>query len=349
MFGLRRNRRPGSQNGGQRVPVQREAQPHPRPQSPNREDRPNHRNAADQAGDIPRGPQEPERGRRLGQHHAHRHHPELDINDRPQEPGRERRHDHHVPRNRARESPTRTQRPFHLQPDPRLPAAGIYPSTPITLSSPDGFGMHLVLLLPPSSQILSTLLADAKKAREPAGDIPAEDVVERAIQNGTLTHVSNGPSGGIWVVAAEKPEVLACLVAEMQGGWEMLGVGTGGSEGMMFLRHPCGFGPEVEEEEEEEEKRAERDRDEQRARESDEDDASDEDNAEDNVDGEDFDFLGDHFRDVLQNLNGERADDVNRGRRHEGRADNNLDRGRQRGRARDEDGIPIPGRHWRNR
>ena len=54
-------------------------------------------------------------------------------------------------------------------------------------------------------------------------------------------------------MAPEKPEVVACLVAEMQGGWELLGVGKGGNEGMIFLRHPCGFGTEQEEEEEEEE------------------------------------------------------------------------------------------------
>lgn len=47
-------------------------------------------------------------------------------------------------------------------------------------------------------------------------------------------------------MAAEKPDVVACLLAEMQGGWELLGVGKGGNEGMTFLRHPCGFGTEQE-------------------------------------------------------------------------------------------------------
>lgn len=56
-------------------------------------------------------------------------------------------------------------------------------------------------------------------------------------------------------MAAEKPEILACLVAEMQGGWEILGVGQGGNEGMMFLRHPCGSGLESEEKEENKKKK----------------------------------------------------------------------------------------------
>lgn len=143
-------------------------------------------------------------------------------------------------------------------------------------------------------------------------------------------------------MAAEKAEVLTCLVVELQGGWEFLGVGTGGSEGMMFLRHPCGFGPEVEEEDDEE--KSERSRDEQGVWESDENDDSDEDSDEDNaedsdgdVDEEDFDLLGGHLRGVFQNLNRERADEVNRGRRYGGRAENNLDRGRQRERVRDAD------------
>lgn len=84
----------------------------------------------------------------------------------------------------------------------------------------------------------------------PTSHIPAEDIVERALENGILTHVSDGPSGGIFALEGGREDVIICLVDEMKGGWELLGVGQGGSEGMVFLKHPCGFGPEDEEDKE---------------------------------------------------------------------------------------------------
>lgn len=45
---------------------------------------------------------------------------------------------------------------------------------------------------------------------------------------------------------AGRTEIVSCLVLEMQGGWEVLGLGRGISEDVVFLRHPCGFGPEIE-------------------------------------------------------------------------------------------------------
>lgn len=63
----------------------------------------------------------------------------------------------------------------------------------------------------------------------------------------TLTHISNGPSGEIWLLEKGREEVLACLVLEIEGSWELLGVGTDESQGEVFLRHPreVGFNVEV--------------------------------------------------------------------------------------------------------
>lgn len=41
-------------------------------------------------------------------------------------------------------------------------------------------------------------------------------------------------------------EVLACLVLEMEGSWELLGIGTDKSQGEIFLRHSHGYGPDTE-------------------------------------------------------------------------------------------------------
>ncbi|MCJ1425883.1 hypothetical protein MMC29_003784 [Sticta canariensis] len=213
-----RRYRPNHEDGWQRPAIHQAPQIPPRTQLQNHEKHLNHRDFPDQAPNfpvhnIPYRPNLPDRGQHVDYYDVHYHEP---------------------------------HQPYHLQPDHRLPTAGNYPSTPISLISADHYATHFFLLVPPSSHLLSTLLAEAKKARVTTSHIPAEDVIERALENRTLTHISNGPSGGIWVVAAEKPDVVACLLAEMQGGWELLGVGKGGNEGMTFLRHPCGFGTEQE-------------------------------------------------------------------------------------------------------
>lgn len=46
-------------------------------------------------------------------------------------------------------------------------------------------------------------------------------------------------------MSAGKEEIVSCLVLEMRGGWEVLGIGKDLSEGDIFLRHPCGFGPDT--------------------------------------------------------------------------------------------------------
>lgn len=60
----------------------------------------------------------------------------------------------------------------------------------------------------------------------------------------TLHHISNGSSGGIWLLGKGHEQVLACLLLEMDDGWELLGIGTDKSQGETFLRQSYGFGCE---------------------------------------------------------------------------------------------------------
>lgn len=145
--------------------------------------------------------------------------------------------------------PAELQVPYHLRPDLRLPPPGSDLSKPVPLVT-DGYETHCLLLLPPGSALLENVLDIAKKSRSATIETPPEDLVERALDRNTLIHISDGPTGGIWVVAAGKEELISCLVLEMRGGWEVLGIGKGISDGDTFLRHPCGFGPEVKSENE---------------------------------------------------------------------------------------------------
>lgn len=127
--------------------------------------------------------------------------------------------------------------PSQQQVDRRLPPPDIYPPYPILLFGGD-YAMHSLLLLPPSSEIFSSLLHHARKARAASAHISPKDIVEHAINRSqTLTYISNGPSGEIWLLEKGREEVLACLVLEIEGSWELLGVGTDGSQGEVFLRH----------------------------------------------------------------------------------------------------------------
>lgn len=152
--------------------------------------------------------------------------------------------------------------PYNQQPDHRLPPPNTFPHTPHFLET-DGFQTHSLILLPPNSPLLTDLLGLAKRARAASIETPPEDLVERALDRKTLTHISDGPTGGIWLVDAGREELISCLVLEFKSGWEVLGIGAGLFEGATFLRHPCGFGPEPdeygsEEDEEEEETTARR-------------------------------------------------------------------------------------------
>ena len=134
--------------------------------------------------------------------------------------------------------------PSQLQVDRRLPPPNTYPQHPILLFSGD-CTMHSLLLLPPSSDICSKLLCHAKIVRGATADISPEEVMEHAMNHSkVLRHVSNGPSGGIWLLEKGQEEVLACLLLEMEDGWELLGIGTDHSQGELFLRQSYGFGCE---------------------------------------------------------------------------------------------------------
>lgn len=136
------------------------------------------------------------------------------------------------------------KRPSQPEIDGRLPPPNTYPQHPILLFS-DDYTVHSVLLLPPSSSILSSLLCRARTVRAATAHIPPEDIVEQAItRSKTLRHISNGPSGEIWLLEKCQEEVLACLLPELEEGWELLGIGTDKSQGKLFMRHSYGFEPE---------------------------------------------------------------------------------------------------------
>lgn len=134
-----------------------------------------------------------------------------------------------------------------MKPDRRLPPPGSYPKYPISLLT-DGYATHQVVLLAPGSIHLANLLKIADTARRLYMDTTFEDIVEQALDRNNLIHISDGPSGGIWVVTPGNEEVVSCLMVDFAGGWEVLGVGKGAHENQIFMRHPCGFGPDIKEE-----------------------------------------------------------------------------------------------------
>ncbi|MCJ1224711.1 hypothetical protein MMC12_001356 [Toensbergia leucococca] len=144
--------------------------------------------------------------------------------------------------------------PFSSRTDPRIPyPRGTIPPEPIDLVDRDGYVSHSVTLLSPKCSAFSALVKLAVEKREETRHLYAEDVVERAVENNKLMHVSDGPRGGIWVIEKGRQDLAACLALDMpkgeEGGWEVLGVGGGGSEGKIFMIHGCGFGgPAIEKE-----------------------------------------------------------------------------------------------------
>ncbi|KAI4165890.1 MAG: hypothetical protein LQ342_000321 [Letrouitia transgressa] len=149
----------------------------------------------------------------------------------------------------------------------------MYPPDPIDFPSADlEFAAHRIQLLAPDAPALAALLARAREKRAASrdDDFP-EELVARSLRSQALWHVSDGPRGGVWVVEGGREEVVVALVEEMEGlkegrmrdkgalgreigvrdvdagsaRWEVLGVGSGGSEGRVFLVHGCGVGPVV--------------------------------------------------------------------------------------------------------
>lgn len=142
---------------------------------------------------------------------------------------------------------TRGAVPYNMKPDRRLPPPGSYPKYPVSLLT-NGYATHQLILLAPGSIHLANLLKIADTARRLYMDTAFEDIVEQALNRNNLIHISDGPSGGIWVVTPGNEEVVSCLMVDFAGGWEVLGVGKGAHENQIFMRHPCGFGPDIEEE-----------------------------------------------------------------------------------------------------
>jgi len=68
--------------------------------------------------------------------------------------------------------------------------------------------------------------------------LPADRIVEIALENKTFSHFSDGPRGKIWVIPARKEDILAALEEFPDfagGGRHLLGVGRGGSEGLLYM------------------------------------------------------------------------------------------------------------------
>ena len=162
--------------------------------------------------------------------------------------------------------------PYHQQLDKRLPPPGNYPKGTLAFKDGKGFETHSLNLLDPRSERHIALLDRSRKRRRANPDTPAHDIVSRAAfpppgVEACLQHISDGPRGGIWVLAKGKEEVVACLVDELEqtqkkglkqaggeresdlSGWQVIGTGTGVWSGSVFLLHPCGDGgPETMEE-----------------------------------------------------------------------------------------------------
>ena len=158
--------------------------------------------------------------------------------------------------------------PYTQRPDPRFPSpeseevTGDEPRK-MTLVDKEGFATHLLKLLPPGCDELSVLLARARDKRAPfvatedgmgkervaKGVIPADILISHALETKKLTHISDGPRGGIWVVEEGREEIVRALVKELGKGWKVLGTGEGGCAGRVYMIHACGKGgPDIKEE-----------------------------------------------------------------------------------------------------
>ncbi|KAF2490452.1 hypothetical protein BU16DRAFT_596543, partial [Lophium mytilinum] len=147
-------------------------------------------------------------------------------------------------------------RGFHGRPPPvsdpdddlRIPKVGTATQVPITLFSEDGFATHVLSLTLGNTNPAAVALdqevhkrAAEKRKKHKLCHYSADEVVRIASENGTFTHFSGGPRGGIWVIKAGREDVLVALeeMGEFGGGkWQLLGAGIEGSEGMLFVIHP---------------------------------------------------------------------------------------------------------------
>ena len=70
---------------------------------------------------------------------------------------------------------------------------------------------------------------------------PPIKFVETAVENKVFCHFSDGPRGEIWVLPAGREDILAALeeFPDFAGGRRhLLGMGRGGSEGLLYMLRP---------------------------------------------------------------------------------------------------------------
>ena len=129
--------------------------------------------------------------------------------------------------------------------DIRIPAPNTVTEVPITLFSSDGYATHILDLTLGNTHPQAALRAQdtyerAAARRQKKSHLPADRIVEIALENKVFSHFSDGPRGEVWVIPDGKGDILAALeeFPDFVGGkWYLLGVG-GGSEGLLYMLRP---------------------------------------------------------------------------------------------------------------
>ncbi len=156
--------------------------------------------------------------------------------------------------NRVQANPNPAHAPLSDE-DPRLPPRGVAQHETIDLHDNAGFAVHRLHVTLDNPDAEAQQLADAARAtaaEKRAGNahIAPEALVQAALESEALEPFSEGPRGTIFVIRNGREDLLAALQevdefvgrGEEGGGWDLLGVGAGGSEGRLYmLRRP---GPE---------------------------------------------------------------------------------------------------------
>lgn len=129
--------------------------------------------------------------------------------------------------------------------DPRLPPPGVARTEPVELYDAEGPRyLALVTLDNPAPGARREEERVIEKAKDMFKRYEAQffTVMERAIDSRALSELSTGPRGAIWVIEAGREDVLGAMLRAREDpfrimSWEVLGVGRGGSEGMVFCLH----------------------------------------------------------------------------------------------------------------
>lgn len=129
--------------------------------------------------------------------------------------------------------------------DPRLPPPGVARTEPVELYDAEGPRyLALVTLDNPAPEARREEERVIEKAKDMFKRYEAQffTVMERAIDSRALSELSTGPRGAIWVIEAGREDVLGAMLRAREDpfrimSWKVLGVGRGGSEGMVFCLH----------------------------------------------------------------------------------------------------------------